>query len=158
MSRTRLNLYLEHEHAIRLAQLAAMKGVTKSSIVAVALTSFLSPDAGDRREATIAKRLDRLVRQFSKLERDQNILIETLALYIQYALSTGLPIPPVHQEAARSLGRERFAQFVTQLGHRLQEGRSLVREVHEEIFPSEQQFFGVGSAAASDPAEASDAA
>jgi Flp pilus assembly CpaF family ATPase len=54
--------------------------VSKSSIVAAALASWLSSDAGDQREAATAKRLDRLSRQFERLERDQNILIETMAL------------------------------------------------------------------------------
>ena len=137
MKRTRLNLYLEHEHAQRLGVLATMKGVTKSSIVAVALTSYLSPDAGDRHEANLAKRLDKLVRQLGKLERDQNILIETLALYVRHSLAASLPVPDSHQEAARSLGRERFAQFVTQLAAHLQDGNSLVRELDEEIFPKQ---------------------
>lgn len=67
MSRARLNLFIEPDHARRLDELAAMKGLSKSSIVAAALASFLSPDSGDQREAAIAKRLDRLSRQFDKL-------------------------------------------------------------------------------------------
>ena len=140
--RTRLNIFLEPEHAKRLEELAVMKDLSKSSIVAAALTSFLSPDSADRREAAIAKRLDRLTRQFDKLERDQNILIETLALYVRYYLSVTLPVPEAHQDAARAQGRARFEQFVQQLGRHLQRGDSLVREVHEEIFPDESHFFG----------------
>ena len=63
MSQYRLNLFIQHEHAKRLDELAAKKGVSKSSIVAAAPASWLSPDAGDQREAAIAKRLDRLSRQ-----------------------------------------------------------------------------------------------
>ena len=87
MSQYRLNLFISPEHAKRLDELAAKKGVSKSSIVAAALASWLSPDAGDHREAAIAKRLDRLSRQFEKLERDQNIEIETLALFVRYFLT-----------------------------------------------------------------------
>jgi hypothetical protein len=142
MSRTRLNVFLEFEHAQRLDELAAMKVLSKSSIVAAALASFLSGDGGDRREAAIARRLDQLTRQFDKLERDQNILIETVALYVRYYLSVSLPVPEAHQEAARAQGRVRFEQFVQQLGRHLQRGNSLVKEVHEEIFPDQSQFFG----------------
>jgi predicted transcriptional regulator len=59
MSQYRLNLFIEPEHARRLDELATMKGLSKSSIIAAALASFLSPDSGDQREAAIAKRLDR---------------------------------------------------------------------------------------------------
>ena len=142
MSRTRLNLFIEPEHARRLDELAAMKGLSKSSIVAAALASFLSPDSGDQREAAIAKRLDRLSRQLDKLERDQNILIETLALYVRYFLTVSTPVPEAHQEAARAQGRARFEQFIEQLGRHLLRGRSLVRDVVEEIQPDQSQFFG----------------
>ncbi|MFS2204059.1 CopG family transcriptional regulator [Variovorax sp. Varisp36] len=135
MSRTRLNIFIEPEHAKRLDRLAVHKGVSKSAVIAAALASFLSPDGGDQRESAIAKRLDRLSRQFDRLERDQNILIETVALYVRYFLTVSIPVPEGQQEAARAQGRARFAQFVEQLGRHLQRGRSLVREVHEEIEP-----------------------
>ena len=134
-SRKRLNLFIEHAHAKRLDELAAMKGLSKSSIMAAALASFLSPDSGDQREAAIAKRLDRLSRQLDKLERDQNILIETLALYVRYFLTVSTPVPEAHQEAARAQGRARFQQFIEQLGRDLLRGRSLVKDVVEELQP-----------------------
>ena len=71
MTRTRLNIFIEPDHAKRLDQLAAHKGVSKSAVIAAALASFLSPDAADQREAAMGKRLDRLSRQFDRLERDR---------------------------------------------------------------------------------------
>jgi hypothetical protein len=135
MSRTRLNIFIEPDHAKRLDQLAAHKGVSKSAVIAAALASFLSPDAADQREAAMGKRLDRLSRQFDRLERDQGILIETVALYIRYFLTVSLPVPDGQQDAARAQGRARYAQFVEQLARHIQRGRSLVREVHEEVAP-----------------------
>lgn len=129
MSRYRLNLFIQPEHARRLDELAAKKGVSKSSIVAAALASWLSPDAADQREAAISKRLDRLSRQFEKLERDQNIEIETLALFVRYFLTVSTPVPEAHQDAARAQGKARFEQFVEQLG------RHLLRDVVEELHP-----------------------
>ncbi|SDV50835.1 CopG family transcriptional regulator [Chitinasiproducens palmae] len=135
MSRYRLNLFISPEHARRLDELATKKGVSKSSIVAAALASWLSPDAGDQREAAIAKRLDRLTRQFERLERDQNIEIEALALFVRYFLTVSTPVPQAHQEAARALGKARFEQFVEQLGRHLMRGRSFVRDVVEDSQP-----------------------
>jgi len=136
MSRSRLNIFIEPEHAKRLEDLAAHRGVSKSSVIAAALSSFLSPDGGDQREAAMAKRLDRLSRQFDRLERDQSILIETVALYVRHYLTVSIPVPDGHQDAARAQGRARYAQFIEQLARHLQRGRSLVREVHEEIEPT----------------------
>ncbi|MFP4596319.1 CopG family transcriptional regulator [Ralstonia sp.] len=145
MSQYRLNLFIPHEHAKRLDELAAKKGVSKSSIVAAALASWLSPDAGDQREAAIAKRLDRLTLQFERLERDQNIEIETLALFVRYFLTVSTPVPEAHQEAARAQGKARFEQFVEQLGRRLMRGRSLVREVVEELNPDAARLDGAAA-------------
>jgi len=140
VSRARQNLYIENEHAKRLTQLAAMKGVSKSSIIAAALASWLSPDSGDQREAAIAKRLDRLSRQFERLERDQSILIETLALYVRYFLTVSTPIVEAHQDAARAQGKVRYRQFVEHLGRHLMRGNSLVKDIHEEIEPNADDF------------------
>ena len=149
-SRQRLNLFIQRDHAKRLDELSAMKGVSKSSIVAAALASWLSPDAADKREAAMAKRLDRLSRQFEKLERDQNILIETLALFVRYYLTVSTPLPESHQEAARAQGRARFEQFVEQLGRHLLRGRSLVRDVVEELHPDPMRMDDAAAMASAD--------
>ena len=54
----RLNVFLPPEYAIQLAEVAAVKRVSKSSLVAVALTNFLSPEMAESRE-----RADGLVEQ-----------------------------------------------------------------------------------------------
>lgn len=135
MSRTRLNIFIEPAHAKRLDQVSAHKGVSKSAVIAAALASFLSPDGEDQREAALAKRLDRLSRQFDRLERHQGVLIETVALYLRHYLTVALPVPEHQQEAMRAQGRARYAQFIEQLARHIQRGRSLVREVHQDIEP-----------------------
>lgn len=148
MSRTRLNVFIEPDHAKRLDQIAARKGVSKSAVIAAALSIFLSPEDVDQRETAIGKRLDRLSRQFDRLERDQNILIETVALYVRYFLTVSIPVPEAQQDAVRAQGRARYGQFVDQLARHLQRGRSLVREVRDDALPE------VGAPAADDPGDA----
>ena len=153
MSRARLNLFIEPEHAKRLDELAVRKGVSKSSIVALALSAWLRPEGGDPRETMIVRRLDRLSHQFDRLERDQNILIETVALYVRYFLTVSVPVPEAHQEAARAQGRARFQQFVEQLGRHLMRGHSLVRDVAEEVSPDQTELFGGDGSAESSRSE-----
>lgn len=141
MKRGRINVYLEREHETRLREWCAIRGLSKSEVIAAAVASFLSPESADRREAAIAKRLDKLTQQYERLARDQMIEVETLALFIRYFLSVSSPVPDGHQEAARAQGKARFAQFIEQLARHLQRGGSLVKEVSEEIYPSGEQFF-----------------
>ena len=135
MSQYRLNLVIPTEHARRLDELATRKGVSKSSIVAAALAAWLSPDAGGQRDSLLSRRLDQLSRQFGRLERDQTIQIEALALFIRYYLTVSPPVADAHQDAANAQGRARFGQFVEQLGRHLLRGHSLVQDVCRELQP-----------------------
>ena len=135
MSRTRLNIFLEGEHARRLDELATLKNVSKSGIVAAALAAYFSPDGPNQRNAAIARRLDTLSRQFDHLERDQAVLLETTALWIRHQLAVTTPVSEGMQDAARAQGRARFADFVAQLARHLQRGGSLVKDVWQEIAP-----------------------
>jgi hypothetical protein len=76
------------------------------------------------------------------LNRDQTILIETIALFIRYQLSVIAPLPDSHQDAARAQGKARFQQFIEQLARHLQRGGSLVKDLSEEIYPTDEQFYG----------------
>jgi len=137
MNRIRRNVFIERQHAKALDRLAAMSRKSKSAIVAAALAAYLSPQSDERRGAVLAKRLEGLARGFERLERDQTILIETLALFIRHHFAVTPPIPEAHQDAARAQGKLRYQQFVDQLARQLQAGQGLVRDVFKEIAPAE---------------------
>jgi hypothetical protein len=131
--KTRMNVYFEPALLQRVEDLAVRKGLTKSAIIEAAVGSFLSPDAEDRREAAFTRRLDRLTRQFERLERDLTISTEALALFVRFWLSVTPPLPESAQAVARAKGSERYQGFVETLGRRLAKGQSFLREVAEDI-------------------------
>lgn len=141
MKRVRRNIYFEREQVRQLDDLAARRNVSVSGLVGVAVGSFLSPDAERQGEAAMGRRLDRLTRQFERLERDQSILIETVALFVRHQLSVGPAIPEAHVDAVRAQGLARFEQFVEQLALHLQRGRRL-HEAVDELLPRDDQFLG----------------
>lgn len=132
MKKARLSVYLDQETMTQLSQLADQKRQPKSLIAEAAITSFLTPDDADRREAAVARRLDRLARQGERLERDLWIAAETLALFIRFWLTVTPPLPESTQAAAQAKGRERFESFLETLGRRLAKGQSVLREVSFE--------------------------
>jgi hypothetical protein len=134
--RDRLNLTLPVEVIAQINELSERKKISRSAIVEAAVASFLSPDAADRREAAFTRRMDRLSRQVQRIERDLGITAETLALFVRFWLTVTPPLPSDAQAAAQIKGKERYEGFVETLGRRLQQGRSFLREVPEDIFPT----------------------
>ena len=129
MTKARLSVYLDPDMMTQLADLADRKRQSKSLIAEAAITSFLTPDDADRREAAVARRLDLLARQGERLERDLSIAAETLALFIRFWLTVTPPLPETAHAAAQAKGRERFESFLETLGRRLAKGQSILREV-----------------------------
>ena len=129
----RLSVYLEPDVHRSLVDFARKHGKSKSLVAEAAIGSFLTPDDDERREAVIARRLDRVSRQMERLERDLGISVETLALFIRFWLTTTPSLPEPMQAAARAKGIERYEKFLDALGRRLATGKTIMREIPEEL-------------------------
>jgi predicted transcriptional regulator len=129
----RLSVYLDPPVMRSLIDYANRRRKSKSLIAEAAIGSFLSPDAAERQEATLARRLDRLVRQSERLERDVGITVETLALFVRFWLTATPALPEQTQAAARAKGAERYHAFIEALGRRLANGPTLLREVSLDV-------------------------
>ena len=151
--KSRLNCYFDPKLADQLTAFALRQGVHRSHLVEAAVTSFLSPDALDRREAAFVRRLDRLSRQMERIERDLTIAIEVQALFVRFWLSASPPIPATQQDAAKAQGASRYRGFIEALGRRLQRGDSLVREISREITPQYHGRAGTSAGAGDDTDE-----
>lgn len=128
----RLSVYLDPGLKRRLADFAERQGQSDSLIAEAAIASFLSPDADERKEAAIGKRLDRIDRSIQRLERDVGIVNEAFALFIRFWLTSTASLPDTVQSAARAKGGERYDKFLVALGRRLANGPRLRQEVPEE--------------------------
>ena len=129
----RLSVYLDPHVTRSLIDYADRRGKSKSLVAEAAIASFLSPDAAERQEAALARRLDRLVRQTERLERDVGIAVETLALFVRFWLTATPALPEQAQAAARAKGAERYHGFIEALGRRLAKGPTLLREVSLDV-------------------------
>src|SRR5579859_3720438 len=99
--KSRLSVYLDPALNAQLDQLAKRKRQSMSLIAEAAITSFLTPDEDDRREAAVVRRLDRLTRQVERLERDVSVSVEAMALFIRYWLIVTPSVPGEPDELAR---------------------------------------------------------
>ncbi|HYJ53135.1 MAG TPA: ribbon-helix-helix protein, CopG family [Allosphingosinicella sp.] len=120
--RIRHQLFLPEDLSKRLEALAARPGVSRSSILADALTAWLNRRAAGELEERFCGRLDRHSLALGRIERDGHVLLESLALFIRYELMINAPLPEGDQ-AARAVGRDRFNAFVARVGEALASGR-----------------------------------
>ena len=128
-----ISVYLDPDLVKVLLAYAARREQPTSLIAEAAIASFLSPDADERREAAIAKRLDQIDRRVARLERDVGIAVETLALFIRFWLTTTPPLPEPAAQAARAKAGARYDNFVAALGRRLSQGPKLRQEIPEDV-------------------------
>lgn len=132
-AKSRLSVYLEPQLLRELEAFADQRGKSKSLVAEAAIASFLSPDAAERQEAAITRRLDQHTRAAERLERNLGISIEMLALFVRFWLTTTPQVPDALQSAARAKGQERYDGFVGALGRRLAKGASFTREVSLDL-------------------------
>src|SRR6516164_330021 len=134
MKKAQLSIYLDPEIFANLEAYAKHQGKPKSLVAEAAIASFLSPDASDRREAAIAKRLDRIARVLERLERNDGVTLETIALFIRFWLTSTPALPEQSSPEARAKGTERYDRFVEALVRRLSSGATILKEVSIESY------------------------
>jgi Ribbon-helix-helix protein, copG family len=119
---------LDEDLAERLAELAARPGASKSAIMADALRAWLERRAASEIDERFKVRLDRLSLQLGRIERDQQIVAETLALLARFQLTVSAPLAE-SDRAGRAIGQERFKSFLEQVSRRVAGGRGLIDDV-----------------------------
>ena len=133
MRKARLSVYLEPAILDALTAYADRRDRSLSLVAEAAIASFVTPDASERLEAALSARLDRLNRTQDRLERDQTIALETLALFVRHWLTVMPSLPEPQRQAAQAMGGERYDAFVEALGRRLAKGSVFRREIAEEL-------------------------
>lgn len=151
MRKARLSVYLDPATFDALEAFADQRGKSLSLVAEAAIASFVTPDAAERQEAAIVRRLDQQNRAAERLERNLGISIEMMALFVRFWLTTTPAVPESGQAAAQAKGRERFEGFVAALGRRLAKGASFTREVSDELAWSEKDAVGCEVSAARPP-------
>lgn len=70
-------------------------------------------------EAAFSRRIDRVLRQLEKLDRNVEVGNEALALFVRFWLTANPPLPDAAVAAAHAKGRDRYEGFVEALARRL---------------------------------------
>src|SRR6201996_65334 len=131
--KAQLSVYLDPDVMQALSAYAARREQSMSLIAEAAIASFLSPDADERKEAAITKRLDQQDRRLARLQGDVGLGVEPLAIFIRFCLTPTPPLPEPAAKAARAQASARYDNFVATLGRRLSQGPKLRQEIPEDM-------------------------
>ena len=127
MVKPRANLRLSPKLNDALCAAAERPGVTKTAILEAALQQFLLPQEDKGLEARLLARMDAFDERQGAIERDVELIMETLAQFVFYWLTRTDPIPEGERDAAHALGQRRFDYFVEQVARRVS-GKGRVSE------------------------------
>ena len=134
-SKVRHQLFLDADLSEKLEALASKPGASKSAILADAVAAWLNRRGSHELDDRFGLRLNRISAQLNRIERDGQVLLESLALFVRYQLTVTAPLPEADQ-AARAVGRDRFQAFVDQVGRQLAGGgRTLGGKAEREEAP-----------------------
>ncbi len=121
-SKVRYQLFLDLATSARLEALAAKPGLSKSAVLVDAVNAWLDRRGTNELDDRFGQRLNRISAQLNRIERDQRIQLESLALFVRMTLLRDAHLPDP-DSATRALARDRFEQFVEQVGRQLAAGR-----------------------------------
>lgn len=119
--KSRHQLYLDADLSEKLEALAAKPGASKSAILADAVAAWLTRRGAQELDDRFGLRPNRISAQLNRIERDGQVLLESLALFIRYQLTVTAPLPEPDQ-ATRAVGRDRFQAFIDQVGRQIAGG------------------------------------
>jgi len=119
----------------RLEAATERPGVGKSMVVETALEGFLNPPPSAEEPAR--ELFDEMHARFDRLERDMQIMAETMALHARYHLAIMPPLPQSRQQESVRIGDERFKILAAQVDRRVRLGRPLMRETIDRLSATE---------------------
>ena len=140
-SKIKVTVYLSRLVVDRLNLACKDPTKNKSKLTEKALNTLLDSERDLSHDAGLLRRLDSLGRQVAIIDRHQQVVLESLGLFIRYYLTVTPPLSKSEQEPARAKGHQRFEFFISQLGKRLTGSQTLVSEVMEKVTAHDPDLF-----------------
>ncbi len=122
-TKPRHNLHLDEDLTRRLLALAAKPGMSKAGIISAALRSYLDKEGAGVLDDLLQTRMNRLSGQLDRLERDQRIVVQTLAEFVRHHFLVTAAPPESELASRRAQAEARYQSFIETVGRQLATGR-----------------------------------
>ena len=127
-----LNVEIVQPLKKRLDQEALSRKISRRAIVEKALEAYFDPDREDERHALIARRLLNLDRRQESLERQNRILAEAVAVFVQAWLVVNPEVDAEQRQAANTQASARYARYIERIARNFEGHLTL----YDELPPS----------------------
>ena len=111
----------------------AAPGASMSDLVNGAVIAYLKQRGASQIETQFKPRLDFLSGRIERIERDLQIVMESIALFIHYQLIVTVSPPAAQLAAAQAAGSEKFQRFIDQVSRRIASGTTFGADVKERV-------------------------
>jgi hypothetical protein len=119
----RHNLHLNPDLSRRLLVLAAKPGMSKTRIIEAALGAYLDNEGASTLDHLLQQRMNRISGQLDRVERDQRVMVQTMAEFVRYYFLVTAAPPDSELASRRAQAEARYATFIDTVGRQLAAGR-----------------------------------
>jgi hypothetical protein len=123
MTKPRHDVYLDDELSRRLNEMAAKPGSSKSAILSAALKAYLDGQGANQVDQLLQMRLNRFGGRLERIERDQRVVVQTLAEFVRHHFLISAPLPEHEMAARRAQAETRYQAFIDTVGRQLAASR-----------------------------------
>jgi predicted transcriptional regulator len=122
-TKPRHNLHLNEDLTRKLTVLASKPGMSKAAIISAALQAYLDNQGAGTLDQLLQTRLNRLSGQLDRLERDQRVVVQTLAEFVRHHFLVTAAPPESELASRRAQAEARYQSFIETVGRQLAAGR-----------------------------------
>jgi predicted transcriptional regulator len=122
-TKPRHNLHLDEDLTRKLTALASKPGMSKAAIISAALRAYLDSQGAGTLDQLLQTRLNRLSGQLDRLERDQRVVVQTLAEFVRHHFLVTAAPPESELASRRAQAEARYQSFIETVGRQLAAGR-----------------------------------
>jgi predicted transcriptional regulator len=122
-TKPRHNLHLDEDLTRKLTALASKPGMSKAAIMTAALRAYLDSQGAATLDQLLQTRLNRLSGQLDRLERDQRVVVQTLAEFVRHHFLVTAAPPESELASRRAQAEARYQSFIETVGRQLAAGR-----------------------------------
>ena len=130
-TKTRHQFHLTGDLGAKLEKLCRAPGTNKSALVAKAVEAFLEHRGECELDQRYGQRLDRMSRDITRVRHDNEMILESLALFIRFSITLNANTPPP-DKATQAIAQERFLKFTEQVGRQIASGKSVLAPTSDQ--------------------------